>query len=78
MSEAPASVLVVDDDRLNRVILSRELEREGHRVTTVADGAQALEALRGGPFDVVLLDVLMPELDGCETLAQIERDERRI
>jgi len=60
----PASILVVDDDRINRMILSRELEREGHTVATVDDGRRALEALRHEPFDIVLLDVLMPELDG--------------
>jgi CheY-like chemotaxis protein len=76
MTEAPASILVVDDDRLNRMVLSRDLEREGHRVVTVEDGGRALEALRAEPFDVVLLDVLMPELDGYETLAEIERDDR--
>jgi CheY-like chemotaxis protein len=71
----PASILVVDDDRINRMILSRELEREGHTVATVDDGRRALEALRHEPFDIVLLDVLMPELDGYQTLTQIERDE---
>jgi CheY-like chemotaxis protein len=76
MSEDPASILVVDDDRLNRMVLSRDLEREGHRVVTVEDGGRGLEALRAEPFDVVLLDVLMPELDGYETLAEIERDEK--
>jgi two-component system, cell cycle response regulator len=74
--EGRASILVVDDDRLNRMVLAHELEREGHHVTAVADGDRALEALRAEPFDVVLLDVLMPELDGYETLAQIERDEK--
>jgi CheY-like chemotaxis protein len=74
--EGQASILVVDDDRINRMVLSRELEQEGHCVTAVADGGRALEALRAEPFDVVLLDVLMPELDGYETLAQIERDEK--
>jgi class 3 adenylate cyclase/CheY-like chemotaxis protein len=75
VSEGPASVLVVDDDQMNRMILSRDLEREGHRVTAVEDGGRALEALRAEPFDVVLLDVLMPELDGYETLAHIVADE---
>ena len=76
MTEAPASILVVDDDRINRMVLSRDLERDGHRVTTVEDGGRALQALRAEPFDVVLLDVLMPELDGYETLTRIERDEK--
>jgi adenylate cyclase len=73
---AQASILVVDDDRVNRMLLCRELERQGHRVATAEDGGRALAALRAEPFDLVLLDVLMPELDGYETLAQIERDEK--
>jgi DNA-binding response OmpR family regulator len=76
MSAAPASILVVDDDPLNRMLLTRDLEREGHRVATAQDGVRALQALGAEPFDIVLLDVLMPELDGYDTLAQIERDEK--
>jgi two-component system, cell cycle response regulator len=76
MSTAPASILVVDDDPMNRMLLTRDLEREGHRVATAHDGVRALEALGAEPFDIVLLDVLMPELDGYDTLAQIERDEK--
>ena len=76
MTEASASILVVDDDPINRMLLSRNLERQGHRVATTEDGRQALAVLRAEPFDVVLLDVLMPELDGYETLAKIERDEK--
>jgi CheY-like chemotaxis protein len=76
VTEAPASILVVDDDPINRMLLSRDLKRQGHRVSTAGDGGRALEALRAEPFDVVLLDVLMPELDGYETLARIERDEK--
>jgi two-component system cell cycle response regulator len=76
MSTAPASILVVDDDPMNRMLLTRDLEREGHRVATAQDGVRALQALGAEPFDIVLLDVLMPELDGYDTLAQIERDEK--
>jgi two-component system, cell cycle response regulator len=76
VTTAPASILVVDDDPINRMVLTRNLEREGHRVATAQDGVRALEALGAEPFDIVLLDVLMPELDGYETLAQIERDEK--
>jgi two-component system cell cycle response regulator len=75
MSTAPASILVVDDDPMNRMLLTRDLEREGHRVATAQDGVRALQALGAEPFDIVLLDVLMPELDGYDTLAQIERDD---
>jgi DNA-binding response OmpR family regulator len=76
MSTAPASILVVDDDPMNRMLLTRDLEREGHRVATAQDGVRALQALGAEPFDIVLLDVLMPELDGYDTLARIERDEK--
>jgi PleD family two-component response regulator len=76
MSTAPASILVVDDDPMNRMLLTRDLEREGHRVATAQDGVRALQALGAEPFDIVLLDVLMPEIDGYDTLAQIERDEK--
>jgi adenylate cyclase len=75
-AQPPAAVLVVDDDPVNRMLLSRSLERDGHRVTTAEDGRQAWETLQRDEFDVVLLDVLMPELDGCEVLERIEGDTR--
>jgi adenylate cyclase len=73
-AQTQASVLVVDDDPVNRMLLSRSLERDGHRVATAEDGRQAWEMLQRDEFDVVLLDVLMPELDGCEVLERIEGD----
>jgi two-component system cell cycle response regulator len=76
VTEAQASVLVVDDDSVNRMLLARTLERDGHRVSTATNGRQALELLRSQPVDVVLLDVVMPEMDGCETLARIQGDSR--
>jgi CheY-like chemotaxis protein len=69
-------VLVVDDDAVNRLLLSRGLERDGHRVRTVANGLEALEALRDELFDCVLLDVLMPEMDGYQVLEHIRNDPR--
>jgi class 3 adenylate cyclase len=74
MNEAGAHVLVVDDDPVNRSLLARSLEREGHRHAMAVNGRQALEMLRAQPFDVVLLDVLMPEIDGYDVLAAIEAD----
>jgi two-component system cell cycle response regulator len=71
--EAQASVLVVDDDPMNRLLLARSLEQEGHRVTTADNGREALAVLQAEPFDVVLLDVMMPELDGLDTLDEIKR-----
>jgi adenylate cyclase len=69
-----AHVLVVDDDSVNRLLLSRSLEQEGHRFATAEDGRRALEILRAESFDVVLLDVVMPEIDGFEVLAQMQAD----
>ena len=68
MSLSQASVLVVDDDALNRKLLAKRLEREGHRVTAAADGRVGLELLRCEPFDIALLDILMPEMDVFELL----------
>jgi CheY-like chemotaxis protein len=73
VTEAPASLLVVDDDPINRMVLSRELERQGHRVATADNGAAALEALHAEPFDVVLLDVVMPNLDGLTACALLRQ-----
>jgi adenylate cyclase len=69
-----ANVLVVDDDPVNRLLLARSLEHEGHRPSTAEDGNSALELLRADSFDVVLLDVLMPGIDGFEVLAQMQAD----
>lgn len=68
MTERPGSVLVADDDAVNRLLLARGLERDGHHVRAAADGLEALEALRDGLFDCVLLDVLMPGMDGYQVL----------
>src|SRR4051794_7773628 len=60
-------VLLVDDNAGERVALARLLELKGYEVTTVADGASALEALRTvPPFDVLLTDLRLPDLDGRE------------
>jgi adenylate cyclase len=72
VTAARASILVVDDDAINRMLLTRDLEREGHRVATAEDGVRALQALSAEPFDIVLLDVLMPELDGFSVLEEIK------
>ena len=71
MTERPGCVLVADDDMVNRLLLARGLERDGHRVRAVANGLEALEALRDGLFDCVLLDVLMPGMDGYQVLERI-------
>ena len=72
MLDGKGRMLVVDDNRINRMMLERALTREGYSVALAENGAQALERLGAEPFDVVLLDILMPELDGYQTLEHIK------
>lgn len=69
----PRSILVVDDEEHLAQGIAENLEAEGFRATTVGEGRQALELIRRGGFDLVLLDVMLPGLDGftiCETARQ--------
>lgn len=69
-------ILVVDDNAANREMLSRRLTRVGHRVQVVSSGAEALALLHRHPIDLVLLDVLMPEMSGYEVLQRLTADDR--
>jgi len=69
------ALLIVDDSEANRVLLSRTLMRQGYHVTTANEGRQALDLLRSQQFDAVLLDIVMPEIDGYEVLTQMKGDE---
>ncbi len=73
-SPSPRRVLAVDDEPLLRDLLLKALVPRGHVVETVADGAAALERLRAARYDVLLLDVRMPGLDGRETLERLHAD----
>jgi len=75
-SEAPGHILIVDDKETNRDLLSRRLEHEGHRCATAADGRQALEAIAKADFDLILLDILMPVMDGYQVLQHLKGDAR--
>ena len=68
MTDEPGTLLVVDDDELNRDMLSRRLERKGYAVAVSPDGPGALALVADRPFDLVLLDVMMPGLSGLEVL----------
>ncbi len=71
-----AKLLAVDDDLMNRDMLSRRLEKLGYEVTDAGTGREALQKLKDGNFDLVLLDILMPDLDGFQTLEFMKADPR--
>lgn len=70
-----ARLLLADDNKVNRLLLARNLELQGHRVITAENGRIALERLHEGGFDLLLLDMEMPELDGFGVLEQMAADE---
>jgi two-component system response regulator MtrA len=69
-----ARVLVADDDEDILALVKAVLERAGHEVITVHDGAQALESVQAKSPDLVVLDISMPELDGLEVLRRVRAD----
>lgn len=70
----PGLILVVDDDHVNRELLSILLKRERHTVTTVDNGRQAMAMLMARKFDLILLDIMMPEMDGYQVLERLQQD----
>ena len=70
-----ARILIVDDEPFNLDVLEQELELLGHTSVRAENGLQALEKLQDEPFDLVLLDVMMPGLDGYGVLGRIKADE---
>lgn len=74
MNPQASSVLIVDDNEDIRSLLASQIKRQGHMVTTAENGRQALELVRSQPFDLLLLDIMMPELDGYGVLTQLKAD----
>jgi adenylate cyclase len=74
--ERQGSLLVIDDDALNRDLLARQLARMGYFVAVAETGAAGLDRLGSDEIDLVLLDVIMPDVDGIEVLRRIRRDTR--
>jgi len=74
MKNEHGHILVVDDHKTNRLKLSLGLKQQGHTVALAENGQQALDMLRAESFDVVLLDIIMPELDGYQVLEQMKSD----
>jgi two-component system, sensor histidine kinase and response regulator len=69
-------LLVVDDNASNRDVLTRRLKRQGYSVVAAENGIQALEQMGVRDFDLVLLDIMMPEMDGFEVLSRLKSDDR--
>jgi signal transduction histidine kinase len=72
----PGVLLVVDDDAINRDVLTRRLTRQGHHVQSASNGQGALLLMKETAFDLILLDVVMPEMDGYEVLRRIRADDQ--
>jgi DNA-binding response OmpR family regulator len=70
----PGTILIADDNRVSQLLLGRGLEQQGHTIVCADHGRKALELLRSQHFDLMLLDVLMPELDGYQVLAELKLD----
>jgi sigma-B regulation protein RsbU (phosphoserine phosphatase) len=74
MDSGPGHLLVVDDNEMNRDLLSRRLSKKGYRVQVAEGGARALEMIGTEAFDLVLLDIMMPGMDGMEVLERVRGD----
>lgn len=67
----PLRILIAEDNAINQLVLQRLLERLGFAADVAADGLEVLEALRRQPYDVILMDIRMPELDRIEATRRI-------
>jgi sigma-B regulation protein RsbU (phosphoserine phosphatase) len=74
--QSGGQLLVADDDRVNRMVLGRYLQQQGHTVAYAENGREALELLRAQTFDMLLLDIEMPEMNGYQVLEQVRLDAR--
>jgi adenylate cyclase len=74
MADLTARLLIVDDNKVNRLLLTRSVELHGHQVTQAENGRMALDMLRGEAFDLMLLDIEMPEMDGFVVLERLKGD----
>ncbi|MFN8457556.1 MAG: response regulator [Anaerolineae bacterium] len=70
----PGHLLIVDDQELNRDLLSRRLQRQGHKVDVAVNGREALVMLKAKKYDLMLLDIMMPEMNGYEVLEYLKAD----
>ena len=76
MTMTPAKIVVVDDDRTQLTALTLTLERQGYQVIPVQESSEVLPTLAREEPDLLMLDILMPKVDGLELLRRIKADER--
>jgi two-component system, chemotaxis family, chemotaxis protein CheY len=69
-----AAILVIDDDPMAREIITEMLSQNGHRAVNASDGGEGLELFKNGAFDLVITDMIMPEVEGVETIIQLRKD----
>ena len=75
--ENRATILVVDDNEMNREVLSRRLEKQGHIIVSAEDGERALQEIEKQSFDLILLDIMMPKMNGYEVLERLKAEPRQ-
>ncbi len=73
-NQATGRILIIDDSEFNRNLIERQLRRSGYTVTTAIHGREGLDYVQHQPFDTILLDLMMPEMDGFTVLQQLKRD----
>ena len=74
MADRSPRILLVDDEQAIQTLLSYPLQKDGYEVVCASDGREALARFGEGEYDLVVLDVMMPRLDGWETLARLRAD----
>lgn len=72
----PLRILLVEDDKINQIVMARMLKEAGHSIAVADNGVHALKIMRDKEFDLVLMDIQMPEMDGIETTKRLRRDEK--
>jgi DNA-binding response OmpR family regulator len=78
MANAPPRALIVEDDPAIRRLVEKLLARRGIEVVLARDGREAIDHLRTGDFSVVVLDLMVPEVNGFEVIAFIKREKKRV